>query len=129
MAVRSTLLALALSTCVAGAGCSQREFVDVDGTVSWQGQPVEVGEIIFAPLDKAVAPTAGRIRKGAYKLVCKPGPMRVEIQAVRKTGQRDPKEGFEITELFIPRRFNEESELKADVTADGTNHFTFDLKE
>jgi len=113
----------------AAAGCSPSDMVEVTGSVSWNGQPVEVGEIIFAPLDKTRAPTAGRIRGGAYKLLAKPGKVRVEIQAVRKTGKRDPREGFEITELYIPRRYNEESELLAEVTADGENHFNFKLSE
>jgi len=116
------LVALAL-------GCSRSEFVEVTGSVSWQGKPVEIGEIIFAPLNKSVAPAAGRIRGGKYKLLAKPGKARVEIQAVRKTGQRDPREGFEITELYIPRRYNEESELEAEVTADGDNRFEFALTE
>jgi hypothetical protein len=113
----------------AAAGCSRSEFVEVTGLVAWKGQPVEIGEIIFTPHDQSLAPAAGRIRGGSYKLLSRPGKMRVSIQAVRKTGKRDPQEGFEITELYIPRRYNEESELVADVTADGDNHFDFKLTD
>jgi hypothetical protein len=122
-------LALAFAAIVGVAGCSRSKFVEVTGTVTWNGKPVEVGEVIFAPLDKSIAPAAGRIRGGAYKLLSKPGKVRVEIQAVRKTGKRDPKEGFEITELYIPPRYNEQSELEAEVTADGDNRFDFNLSE
>jgi hypothetical protein len=114
---------------IAASGCSPSEFVEVTGTVSWKGKSVEIGEIIFAPHDQSIAPAAGRIRGGSYNLLSKPGKMRVSIQAVRKTGKRDPQEGFEITELYIPRRFNEESELVAEVTADGDNHFDFKLAD
>lgn len=120
---------LVAGTLALAAGCSRSEFVEVTGTVNWQGEPVELGEIIFAPLNKSVAPAAGRIRGGAYQLLAKPGKARVQIQAVRKTGKRDPNEGFEITELYLPRRFNEDTELEAEVTADGDNRFTFDLTE
>jgi hypothetical protein len=128
MRAREALVVLAWGLLVA-AGCSRSEFVEVTGAVAWKGKPVEVGEIILTPHDKSIAPTAGRIRGGSYKLLSKPGKMQVSIQAVRKTGQRDPKEGFEITELYIPRRFNEESELTAEVTANGDNHFDFNLTD
>lgn len=122
-------LALTIGTLALAAGCSRSEFVEVTGSVTWQGEPVQIGEIIFSPLNKSVAPAGGRIRDGAYKLVARPGKVRVQIQAVRKTGKRDPREGFEITELYIPRRFNDDSELEAEVTADGDNRFEFELTE
>jgi hypothetical protein len=108
-------------------GCSGSELVEVAGTVTWEGKPVETGEIIFHPVDTSVTPSAGRIRGGAFSFMAKPGKKRVDIQAVRKTGQRDPKEGFEITELYIPERYNSETELEVDVTHDGDNHFEFAL--
>jgi hypothetical protein len=129
MVRRGGQMVLLAGLAVLAIGCSRSEFVEVTGSVSWQGKPVEIGEIIFAPRNKSVAPVAGRIRGGEYKLLAKPGKVRVEIQAVRKTGKRDPKEGFEITELYIPRRYNEESELEAEVTADGDNRFEFALTE
>jgi hypothetical protein len=114
---------------LAVAGCSRSEFIEITGKVAWNGQPIDVGEIVFAPTNKSVAPTAGRIRGGAYKLLTKPGKMRVEIQAVRKTGKRDPREGFEITELYIPRRYNDASELVAEVTPEGDHVFNFMLTD
>jgi hypothetical protein len=129
MARLNQLVILASALAAGGLGCSQSEYIEVTGTVSWKGAPVEVGEIIFAPTDKAITPAAGRIRDGDYKVLAKPGKARVEIQAVRKTGRRDPQEGFEITELFIPRRYNEESQLEAEVTEDGENEFNFNLTE
>jgi hypothetical protein len=55
--------------------------------------------------------------------------MRVEIEAARYTGERDPVEGFLITELYIPARYNKQSELEVEVTPDGENHFEFKLTE
>ena len=35
--------------------------------------------------------------------------------------------GYEITELYIPARYNAESELAVEVTRDGENEFNFNL--
>ena len=109
------------------AGCSRSDQVQVTGRITWEGNPVEVGEIIFHPVDTSITPAAGRIRGGEFSFLTKPGKKRVDIQAVRKTGKRDAKEGFEITELFIPTRYNTQTELEADVSPDGDNHFEFAL--
>lgn len=109
------------------AGCSRSELVEVTGTVTWEGQPVETGEIIFHPIDASITPAAGRIRGGEFSFLTKPGKKRADIQAVRKTGKRDAKEGFEITELYIPAKYNTQTELEADVSPDGENHFEFAL--
>jgi hypothetical protein len=109
------------------AGCSQPDMVEVSGTATWEGQPMPSGEIVFHPTDRAIPPAAGKIVDGEFKFFSKPGTMRVEIDAARKTGERDPIEGFEITELYIPAKYNRSSELKAEVTLDGENHFDFAL--
>jgi hypothetical protein len=109
------------------AGCAHSDLIEVTGQVTFDGKPVETGEIIFHPVDTSLTPAGGRIRGGQYKLLTKPGKMRVDIQAVRKTGKRDPLEGFEITELYIPARYNAETELTADVTREGENRFDFQL--
>jgi hypothetical protein len=109
------------------SGCARSELIEVSGQVTFDGKPVETGEIIFHPVDTSLTPAGGRIRGGQYKLLTKPGKMRVDIQAVRKTGKRDPLEGFEITELYIPPRYNAETELTAEVTPDGENRFDFPL--
>ncbi len=125
----SRLAPIVLVLAAVAAGCSRSDLVEVSGAVAWKGQPVETGEIVFLPANKSIAPAAGRIRGGRYKLLSKPGKMRVEIQAVRKTGKRDPREGFEITELYIPAKYNSNSELAAEVDAEGKNEINFQLTE
>ncbi len=88
-----------------------------------------IGEVVFVPTDNRTSPSAGKIEQGAFAFPTKPGTMRVEIQAVRETGEIHPTEGYKITELYVPARYNTESELTAEVTRDGENHFTFDLTE
>jgi hypothetical protein len=119
--------------CALGAalfvGCARSDMVEVSGTVTFNGAPVPDGEIIFFPQDKAVAPAAGRITKGAYRFMSKAGMMRVEIQAARSTGKRDPVDGFLISELYIPAQYNKQSTLSAEVRLDAENHFDFALTD
>jgi hypothetical protein len=109
------------------AGCSQSEFVPVTGTVTWNGAPLSDGEVIFIPEDGRTAPTAGRLKDGKFEFMSKPGKMRVDIQAMRYTGEVHPTKGYKITELYIPAKYNAETVLAGEVTRDGENHFTFEL--
>ncbi len=128
--IRATgLVATCGLTALVAAGCSRSEFVTVAGDVTWNGAPLSDGEVIFFAEDKRIQPAAGQLKNGTFEFLSKPGTMRVEVQAVRKTGQRHPIHGFELTEVFIPVRYNAESELTAEVTRDGENRFTFNLTE
>jgi hypothetical protein len=123
--MRATLATAALLL----TGCAESEYVTVTGTVTWNGAPLPIGEVVFAPADNRTSPGAGKIVQGEFEFPSKPGSMRVEIQAARETGEIHPVDGYKITELYIPARYNTASELTAEVTRDGDNHFTFDLKE
>lgn len=107
-------------------GCSRSETVEVAGTVTWEGKPLSGGEIVFVPDDRRSTVGAGKIVDGAYNLHVKPGKKRVEIQATRETDRRS-ESGLKIFELYLPRRYNKDSELTADVTVDDENEFNFDL--
>jgi hypothetical protein len=122
-------LALACGLAALAAGCSKSEFVTVNGVVTWNGAPLSGGEVIFVAEDRRIPPAASQLKDGNFEFTTKPGKARVEIQAVRKTGKRHPTKGFELTEVYIPARYNTESTLTADVTRDGDNRFTFDLSE
>jgi hypothetical protein len=114
----------------AWAGCGKSEFIEVTGTVTYGGKPItDDGEIRFIPHDKSIASVAGKLNGGEFELRSKPGKMKVYIQAVRWTGRWDPVEKCEITELYIPARYNDKSELEIEVTRDGDNHFDFALTE
>jgi hypothetical protein len=110
-------------------GCAESEFVPVSGAVTWNGAPMPVGEVIFMPADNRTSPAAGKVENGAFEFMSKPGLMRVEIQAARETGEIHPTEGYKLTELYVPARYNKQSGLTAEVTRDSDNHFTFDLTE
>ena len=115
---------------LAGCGPGGPKTVPVSGSVTFAGQPVADGEIAFRSADGATASWAGRIVAGRYAIRSTVGPKRVEIIAVRPKPGAKPKASGEgvINEMYIPDRFNLESELKADVTAAGPNEFDFKLE-
>jgi hypothetical protein len=110
-------------------GCQRaNDFVEVTGTVSWNGKPIPAGMIVLQPTEPRQAPAGGKIDEGKFVLHTKPGKMRVQVEAVRATQQRDPQTGTPLGEMYIPSRYNRETELKVDVTREGKNNFEFALK-
>jgi hypothetical protein len=115
--------------CVLVGGCQKAsDVVDVTGTVTWNGQPIPTGMIVLQPMDPQHAPAGCKIADGKFLLRTKPGKVRVQIEAVRTTAQRDPQSGAYLGEMYIPARYNTESELEAIITRDGENRFDFALK-
>lgn len=98
----------------------------VHGTVSYEGSPVAVGEIVFEP-----PPGDGQVRSavitgGAFALPAKEGLPKgrnyvVRVKAFRKTGEKyknaDMSMSAEVTEQYLPSRHNSESELHFESTA------------
>jgi hypothetical protein len=118
--------ALLLPLLASGCGKGRASMVQVSGTVTWEGQPLEEGDIIFEPLDGRTAAGAGKIVKGAYSFESNAGQKRVQIQATRQTVFNKQMNQYE-REAFIPPRYNAHSELAADVRPDGENRFDFEL--
>jgi hypothetical protein len=114
--------------CMLVAGCRKAtDLVDVTGTVTWNGEPILAGMIVLQPLDSQQAPAGCKIADGKFLLRAKPGKTRVQVEAVRTTTQRDPQTGTYLGEMYIPSRYNTETELEADITRDGKNRFEFSL--
>lgn len=102
---------------------------DVSGTVTYDGQPVERGEISLVPDDPAQAPEGGTIESGRFRLQATAGPKTVQIRGSRPLPperQDNPQMGL-LYEDYIPARYNRESTLKAEVAPRGPNVFTFEL--
>jgi hypothetical protein len=111
------------------SGCQQaNDVVEVTGTVTWNGKPIPTGMIVLQPLELQQAPAGCKIAEGKFLLHTKPGKMRVQVEAVRATMQRDPQSGTYLGEMYIPARYNRESELETVITRDGENRFEFALK-
>jgi hypothetical protein len=93
----------------------------VSGTVTYQSQPVEAGEIIFIPADANLPSVAGKIEQGKYTCEVPKGENQVSVTAFREVpgkfdtsnpGQKNP-----LMEMYIPPKYNSKSELKASVDA------------
>lgn len=120
--------------CAGAIGCQRLERVTSNGTVTYDGQPVATGMIVFRPLDRSSAPEAAPISAGKFTINGGLGKRRVEIRGTRRIDESTlPKtmprlEGEPLYEDYIPSAYNAESTLEVDVTADGRNVFNFDLQ-
>jgi hypothetical protein len=124
------LLAILSATVFAAVlGCGEQTRKSVSGTVTFDGQPLPVGQIVFEPK------TAGRlgiaqISNGAYIMPAANGPTEgqyvVRITANRPTGRKaqsgrggDTKTMVDQYEQFIPAKFNDQSALTTEVDSEG----------
>jgi hypothetical protein len=132
----AALLGLAL---LLTAGCGSRggNRAAVSGAVTFDGQPVDGGAIVFLPQGDGPAdrPKSGAgIEAGRYAIPAEKGPApgkyRVEIRWPRPTGKQipsdDPPNLMDETRQVIPDKFNSRSELTCDVQP-GKNNFDFPL--
>jgi hypothetical protein len=106
----------------------------IKGIVTLDGKPLEDGQITFVPQPGTLGPTAGaEIQNGRFAIPARggtfAGKFRVEVTASRPSGKKvadrftgKPVDGYE---QFIPRRYNAESQLEADVKAGTANRFEF----
>lgn len=106
-------------------GCGGKVMVPVSGAVSFNGTPVEEGEIVFQPEDASEAPDAGAIKNGEFAFKANVGARKVQIRGLKtiKVMEMGP-----VKENYIPEKFNAKTTLTETITAQGPNRFTFDLK-
>jgi len=97
--------------------------VSVSGTVTWNGEPVKTGNILFLSTSKGKS-SGGGIVEGEFKLPAHKGvPLgnyKVKITAGRPSGRkvRDsdyPDQFIDDIEQYIPSRYNDKTELTIDV--------------
>jgi hypothetical protein len=114
-------LCFALVGCGAGDGK-----IPVSGVVTFDGAPMPDGYVTFTP-EGGGTPAAAPIAAGKFELGVKPGAHRVEIEASRFVGEKNEIMGLQPREQYVPARYNSETTLTSEVTADGENDFTFEL--
>ena len=112
---------------IMAVGCDSDGKYPVSGTVTWNGDPVPEGSIIFTPVDPSVGPDATQIENGRFHLRASEGQKKVEIFADRDIGKRDRVMNIVRREQYIPTRYNEKTELTVEVTAQGPNDYQLDL--
>jgi hypothetical protein len=108
-------------------GCGGETSVPISGTVTWKGEPIPEGDILFVPPEKAGVPDPGKIRDGKFAFRAQPGAKRVRIHASRPKPGIDPVMQAPQREPYIPDCYNAKTVLTAEVKADGPNEFHFDL--
>ncbi|HBJ34080.1 MAG TPA: hypothetical protein DDZ51_04815 [Planctomycetaceae bacterium] len=125
MNVASVLVA----TCtfaVLGCGNGDSSGEPVSGTVTFDGQPVESGDILLFPAGGGGTPEGGKITDGKFQFQASDGPKRVEIVATREEGAAA--DGLPNYVSYIPKQYNTNSTLTQTVTKGNENVFVFDLR-
>lgn len=119
---------LLISWCGLFLGCGSTAPVPVNGTVTWNGQPVADGNIVFKPTDGTIDEQSGSITNGEFTVQVTPGKKRIEIYGMRQAvGQTNDAMRSAPRENYIPERYNTKSTLSEEVRAKGENRFTFNL--
>jgi hypothetical protein len=118
-------------------GCGDGK-VRVQGTVTFDGKPVERGVISFDPADGRGPNTGGKIASGRFELsglaAATPGKKIVRIRASRPTGRKiesgppaPPGTLVDELEAYIPAHYNENSTLTAELVPGKVNEVAFNL--
>lgn len=115
------LLVLAAGGCGSGNGKAV-----VSGKITFDGSPMPDGYVIFTP-DGGGTPDAGPILDGKFSFPAMPGTHRVEIEASRFVGPKNPIMGLQAREQYVPARYNSASTLRREVKSEDTNEFEFNL--
>ncbi len=137
--MRFLLLRIAIVLLVA-AGCgSQTTTMRVWGDASYDGQPIESGQIVLSPIEGTGGPSTGAaIERGKYDLRQEDGARaggtyRVEITAYGTERTYTPNASGKgptttIREQFVPARYNRESQLRLKVSGvSDENRHDFEL--
>lgn len=114
---------------LAGCGPTGPKLYPVAGTVTWNGQPLPEGDIVFAPASPGEVEDAGKVVAGKFAFQARPGAKKVKIMANRSEGPIDPQMGVAPRVQYIPPQFSsaEKTTLTAEVTENGKNEFEFTL--
>jgi hypothetical protein len=129
---RMAFSALGLSLAAWLAGCGEGTG-SVNGTVTFDGQPVANGSITFVRTEGSLVREGAVIRDGSFQVQVPPGKYRIELTAQRVKGKKKQigfsgeEEEVEITEEMFPERYNTKSELSEEIRS-GTHSLNLDLK-
>lgn len=129
MRVSAWLCVSVLIVSVAGCGESGPERIGMSGLVTYNGDPIEDGEISFQPVEGTQAPpTSTTITDGKYELPAKwalvPGTYQVAVRSYRPSyddgsklpgstlDRPPPSGGIEVKEQLLPEKFNTSSTIE-----------------
>jgi hypothetical protein len=109
-------------------GCGGPQDAEVHGTVTFDRKLLPEGDIIFEDADGKTTPVGGKIVNGQYSVTVAPGPKKVRINASKPPSKPDPVMGMAPVEPMIPKEYNSETTLTADLKAGKQDGVNFDLK-
>jgi hypothetical protein len=131
----ATLLGL-MVTAGCGGNSDGFERFPVEGTITLDGSPLKSGTITFIAQQQGASSSVD-VTDGAFHLGksdgLSPGPYKVEIFSIQPTGKKvpsaeDPQTLIDETTNLVPRQYNVQSQLKAEIPPGGTKEpLTFSL--
>jgi hypothetical protein len=123
-----------MTTPLIGCGGSSNGRLEVSGMVTLDGRPLDQGSIEFNDPNGKLPSSGAVIANGAYNLPAakglQPGSYKAAIDSADPTGQTATPTQYSmaIPVSRIPLKYNGETTLTVDVTADGDNEFDFQLE-
>lgn len=115
----------------------------VSGSITYQGKPVDFGDILFHPQMKNTGGlfAQGKVVGGKYSLDADHGPLVgknvVRIHGYKMTGRKrldiagkslsDAPEMVDELMPYIPEKFNEASEITVEIESAGSDRLDFNL--
>lgn len=117
-------------------GCSKKsEQFEIRGQVTYQGQPIADGKILFMPIDESRPQAIAKIVDGEY-VTASPGGVFVGEYKVQVFGYRGNGKIQDLGELYggkqeqqvqyVPAKFNQETELTVDISSE-ESEYDFEL--
>jgi hypothetical protein len=123
------ILTFALTTIGCGGGGDGPKLYPVTGKVTFNGEPVKEGRVLFRMQGAGGRSYSAAITDGTYNLKSEAGSAAVEITASRIIpGKFDKSNGTPepVGEMYIPKMYNSATTLKAEVKPE-SNTIPFDL--
>jgi hypothetical protein len=120
------LLCCVLGTFCFLSGCSRDPQVTVSGTVEIDGKPLPDGNITLVG-EPGVPPVVLAVKDGKFEGRATPGKKRVEIQGLRPGKLKMADKTYEVSDNYLPARFNVHSTITAEVGADGIHPAKFEV--
>jgi len=128
----SVVVAAALSVSIF-AGCGHNaDRVELSGTVTFAGKPVQHGQIRFLPIEDTQGPvTIAQIEDGKYAVTSHEGVpvgrLRVEIRGYDMTGITVPMPGTRPPKQLLPEKYNDKTTLTLTVSDSTGYRITHDF--
>lgn len=113
-----------------GGGTDGPPMYEVSGTANFDGEPIETGRITFRKTEGDGKSFSGDIANGKYSLETEEGKYAVIIIASRIIpGKFDNANGTPepVGEMYIPKKYNDQTELTAEVSSSSEKNIAFDL--